>query len=177
LCHPSQRTRVTLAIEVNATVNGSVNRALRSPFTFRPTGIPGHLLPLHKTGGSAPDNFLGGPGPKKWGRSRPFWWFFHSDFCPHRFAISHASKKLLWPQAEELGEDAAEACSSYTLHSFPAGSCAGIPTRRSTSVAKCALTSCLLPPNSWTILDSVTLPAFHPRYKYSKRCPVKRILA
>ena len=44
--HPSQRTRVTLAIEVNATVNGSVNRALRSPFTFRPTGIPGHLLPL-----------------------------------------------------------------------------------------------------------------------------------
>src|SRR6266481_7449779 len=70
-------------------------------------------------GGSDPTNFLGGWKPKKWGRSRPFWCFFHGDFRLRWFSISHSAKKLLAPQVEELGEDDAEVCSSYVLHLFP----------------------------------------------------------
>src|SRR6266567_4393686 len=73
---------------------------------------------LRCEGGSDPTNFLGGLKPKKWGRSRPFWCFFHGDFRFHCVSIFYASKKLLAPQGEELGEDEAEAeeSNSYSLH-------------------------------------------------------------
>src|SRR6266478_1566354 len=71
---------------------------------------------LRCEGGSDPTNFLGGWKPKKWGRSRPFWCFFHGDFRFHCVSISHASKKLRAPQGEELGEDEAEESNSYPLH-------------------------------------------------------------
>src|SRR2546426_975954 len=101
---------------------------------------PKHSHASCVTGGSDPTELWAAQSRQKWGRSRPFWWFFHADFCPHRFAMSHASKKLLAPQAEELAEDGAEACSSYVLHPFPLGSCMGSPTGCSTSVAKCTIT-------------------------------------
>src|SRR6266481_9250251 len=63
-------------------------------------------------GGSDPKNFLGGWKPKKWGRSRPIWCFFHGDFRFHCVSISYASKKLLAQQGEELGEDEAEESNS-----------------------------------------------------------------
>ena len=63
-------------------------------------------------GGSDPIKLLGGLAAKKWGRSRPFWCFFHGDFRLRWFTISHSAKKLLAPQVEELGEDEAEVCSS-----------------------------------------------------------------
>ena len=71
---------------------------------------------LRCEGGSDPTNFLGGWKPKKWGRSRPFWCFFHGDFRFHCVSISYASKKLLAQQGEELGEDEAEESNSYSLH-------------------------------------------------------------
>jgi hypothetical protein len=70
-------------------------------------------------GGSDPTKLLGGLAAKKWGRSRPFWCFFHGDFRFHCVSISNASKKLLAPQVEELREDEAEVCSSYVLHLSP----------------------------------------------------------
>jgi hypothetical protein len=74
-------------------------------------------------GGSDPENFLGGLKPKKWGRSRPIWCFFHGDSCFHCCPISRTAKTLLAPQAEELGEDEAEVCSLYSLQFFLSGSC------------------------------------------------------
>jgi len=71
---------------------------------------------LRYEGSSDPTNFLGGWKPKKWGRSRPFWCFFYGDFRFHCVSISYASKKLLAPQGEELGEDEAEESNSYSLH-------------------------------------------------------------
>src|SRR5260370_35898536 len=101
-----------------------------------------------RQGGGALTSFLGGWRPKTWGRSRPFWCFFHGDFRLHWFPISHSAKKLLAPQVEELGEDEAEVCSSYVLHVFPSGSCSGTATRQSTSVTKCTVVWRLLPRNS-----------------------------
>ena len=70
-------------------------------------------------GGSDPTKLLGGLAAEKWGRSRPFWCFFHGEFRLRWFSISHSAKKLLAPQVEELGEDEAEVCSSYVLHLSP----------------------------------------------------------
>jgi hypothetical protein len=39
-------------------------------------------------GGSDPKNFLGGSKPKKWGRSRPIWCFFHRAFFLPASAIA-----------------------------------------------------------------------------------------
>jgi hypothetical protein len=75
------------------------------------------------TGGSDPTNFWAAEGRQKWGRSRPFWCFFHGNFRLHRFSISHASKKLCSAPGEELGEDEAEESNSYALHLFPPNPC------------------------------------------------------
>ncbi len=69
--------------------------------------------------GVTPENFWAAKSRQKWGRSRPFWCFFHGDFRLRWFTISHSAKKLLAPQVEELGEDEAEVCSYYVLHLSP----------------------------------------------------------
>src|SRR5258707_15591328 len=117
---------------------------LRTPVTVEKTG--GTIY--RAAGRERPHELFGRLEAEKWGRSRPFWCFFHGDFRLHWFPISHSAKKLLAPQVEELGEDEAEVCSSYVLHVFPSGSCSGIATRQSTSVTKCTVVWRLLPRNS-----------------------------
>jgi len=68
---------------------------------------------------------------------------------------------MLAPQAEELAEDGAEACSSYVLHPFPLGS-AGKPYRvqhlgREVHDHVTGTTKLL------RMSDSLTRPTFHPR--------------
>src|SRR6266567_7280338 len=118
---------------------------------------------IERRGRERPTKLLGGLAARKWGRSRPFWCFFHGDIPLHWACISHSAKKLLAPQVEELGEDEAEVCSSYVLHLFSSGSCSGTATRQSTSVTKCTLVWRLLPRNSWRMSVSVTRPTFHAR--------------
>ena len=67
-------------------------------------------------GGSDPENFLGGSGPKKWGRSRPIWCFFRCHFLILVSFISSSSRELSAHKGEEGGEDEAEVRNSYLLH-------------------------------------------------------------
>src|SRR5216684_3666338 len=132
---------------------------LRTPVTVEKTG--GTIY--RAAGRERPHELFGRLEAEKWGRSRPFWCFFHGDFRLHWFPISYASKKLLAPQAEERAEDEAEGSSPYTLQLFLSGCCSGTPNRQSTSVAKWTVAWRLLPPNSRRMSDSLTRATFHPR--------------
>src|SRR5260370_16942717 len=119
---------------------------------------------LRCEGGSDPTNFLGGWKPKKWGRSRPLWCFFHGDFRFHCVSISYASKKLLAPQGEELGEDEAEESNSYSLHLLRPDS--RWPLRHNTSDLRL---SCTLP------LPTLKI-AFEAHSRYATPTPLSKSL-
>src|SRR5258707_1100207 len=72
-------------------------------------------------GGSDPPNFLGGWKPKKWGRSRPIWCFFHRAFFPAVDSFSLTPQNMLVPQGEGPKAGPRAGCRFYLWHKHVLG--------------------------------------------------------